>query len=217
MMRAALLCLAGGWLLAVVFGCTPSRATRPYVEPPTALEPTLIPYSENEAFDQVFEAALVNQDPVIVIQTESTRPEWGPHLNAWIAAWNKGGRGAPPPERRRVRMQAFSPVVVNGESIREFRLLVETLMRGAEDSARQGSRWWSEDRTLSKRVGLLMPYNLRFHMNAQGQIQLIFFHGNNWQQYPEFLRNLASAEEESDAWSREFTCSMCRQQHGKQP
>src|SRR4051812_25704754 len=58
-------------------------------EPP---EPTPVDYVDTDAFDRVFEAELVAGAPAILVRTEHEKPDWGPRLNAWIAAWNRGGR-----------------------------------------------------------------------------------------------------------------------------
>ena len=58
--------------------------------PPAEFQANEITYVENDAFDAIFEASLVRQDPVIVVRTDFAKPEWGSRLNAWIAAWNKG-------------------------------------------------------------------------------------------------------------------------------
>lgn len=197
-------------LLLALAGCLPSRVVPPGQEPPPwDLQPTRLEYVESDAFDALFESALVNDDPAIIIQTESTRPDWGPRLNAWIAAWNMGGKAG---EGRKVRLQAAftSPVVVNGESIREFRLLVEGLMGRVEDSVREQSAWFADRRLRERRVSLLRPYNLRFHRNRDGTIFLIFFHGKYAASYRDFIEGLGEAEEDgSGEWSRGFSCSAC--------
>src|SRR5205807_7926716 len=115
-------------------------------------------YTDNDAFDALFEAALVNQDPGIVVRTQRQTPDWGARLNAWIAAWNQGGRS------RSARGQAALPrVVIDGDSIREFRLLVSGLLDRIEEAAQAGSAWYSDQRQRSRRIALLRPYNLRFH------------------------------------------------------
>ena len=138
MMPKALWFLAGCLL---VIGCM-ATATRPYIEPPPEnFEPTKIDYVDSDAFDALLESALTNQDPLIIIHTESKQPNWGPRLNAWIAAWNMGGKVAASAPKRRVRSQApFVPqVVVDGDSVREFRLLIDGLMNRVEDVARDSS------------------------------------------------------------------------------
>jgi hypothetical protein len=163
---------------------------------------------DTDAFDAVLEAALVNQDPVIVIQTRHERPDWGDRLNAWIAVWNRGGKGAP---GRTVRSQAppLSPVVVDGDSIREFRLLIEGLMDRVEDRAKERSAWWAEERVRNRRVELLRPYNLRFHLGDDGLIQVILFHSRYAPYYREFVRGLAG-EDTGEEWARAYFCSRCR-------
>jgi hypothetical protein len=107
-------------------------------------------------------------------------------------------------------MQApFVPkVVVDGDSIREFRLLVEGLMDRLDERARQGLAWLSEEKMRGRRVKLLKPYNLRFHMDEDGAIQLILFHGRFADFYPEFVRSLAAADE-GEEWERNYVCSLC--------
>ena len=85
--------------ITLAVACRTHNETRPYVDPPPpGVEPTRIDYVENDSFDELFEAALTNQDPAILIQTTTAKPEWGGRLNAWIAAWNQGGpvSGLPP-------------------------------------------------------------------------------------------------------------------------
>ena len=74
-------------------GC--GASPRPNTPPPSSesrKDATVIEYVDAEAFDLLLEAALNRQDAVIVVQTESTRPDWEGRLNAWIAAWNEGGK-----------------------------------------------------------------------------------------------------------------------------
>jgi hypothetical protein len=199
-----------GFVLAVLFGGCVGKGTRPYREPPPAgFHATPIDYVDSDAFDTLFESALVNQDPVIIVRTTHTRPDWGDRLNAWIAAWNRGGQVE---GKGTVRMQAPLPrVVIDGDSIREFRLLVDDLMGRVDDLAKNRSAWWAEARVRSRRVALLKPYNLRFHMDEGQHIQLIFFNGRYAQYYQEFMRSVVHTEDEADGWVRGFTCSRCRQ------
>src|SRR5580692_11485412 len=78
--------------LALAAGCKTTE-NRPIEPPPPDFKANEISYVESDAFDAIFESALVRQDPVIVVRTEFSKPEWGPRLNAWIAAWNSGGSG----------------------------------------------------------------------------------------------------------------------------
>src|SRR5439155_1407439 len=80
--------------------------------------------------------------------------------DAWLAAWNRGGKVGPAADGRKARGQA--PVTVNADTIREFRLLVDDLMGRVETLAKTSSAWYAEERTRSRRVALLKPYNLRF-------------------------------------------------------
>jgi hypothetical protein len=194
-------------LLMVVASCSPRQRIRPGYEPPppTSINPTRIAYADAEAFDALLESALVNQDPAIVIETGHARPDWGARLNAWIAAWNRGG---PPKDGSTFRSQ-IPGVSVDGETIREFRLLVGNLMDRIEERVRGGSAWWQEERTRNRRVTLLKPYNLRFHMAEDGTILIILFHGRYAAYYADFLQSFGSAETEQE-WRRAYTCSLCR-------
>jgi hypothetical protein len=139
-------------------------------------------------------------------------------LNAWIAAWNQGGKVVDEPQRR-FRMQApvgaLGPSVVNGDTVREFRLLVADLMTRTEDLARLGSSWWTEERIQRRRIELLKPYSLRFHLDENQKIQLLFFNGRYARYYQEVMDAMAmNAEEDTEGWSRAVTCSHCK---GKLP
>ncbi len=186
-------------------GCANRRQARvPVAPPPPDVTPTRIAYADTDAFDAVLESALVNQDPVIVIQTQNEKPDWGGRLNAWIAAWNRGGRvdtGAT------FRMQA--PFRVDGDTIREFRLLIEGLMNRIEDRVRERSAWWAQEKIRERRVELLRPYNLRFHLGEDGFIQVILFNGRYAQYHRRFVRSIAD-EDPGDEWERGYTCSHCR-------
>jgi hypothetical protein len=201
------------WVPAVCGACASAGSCKsgtgagPAPEPPGGgLRPTVIEYVDADGFDSLFESALKNADPVILIQTETAKPDWGARLNAWIAAWNRGGKaaeGAP----RTARGQ--SPLSINGESIREFRLLVDDLMGKVETLADKGSAWWAEERTRSRRVALLRPYSLRFHQGEDKNIQLIFFHGAYAAQYRDFMATLADGDV-PDGWARTVECSRCK-------
>ncbi|HEV8061241.1 MAG TPA: hypothetical protein VGP68_15275 [Gemmataceae bacterium] len=192
--------------LAIALGCkTPSS---PVIEPPPPdFKANEITYAENDAFDAIFESALVRQDPVIVVRTDFRKPEWGPHLNAWIAAWNMGGTTT----GRTIRGQSPLPsIVIDGDSIREFRLLIGGLMTRVDDLARGGSTWWTEDRMRSRRIDLLKPYNLRFHKDEDGTIRVVFFNGNYARYYPAYMQNLTRSHETPDPWARTFECTECK-------
>jgi hypothetical protein len=194
------------FLLTLAQGCKNTSVRAPD-QPPGDFQVNEISYVESDAFDKIFESGLVRQDPVIVIHTTFKKPEWGPRLNAWIAAWNQGG----PSASRTVRGQAPIPsIVVDGDSIREFRLLVNGLMNRVDDLARDGSNWWSEERTRSRRVNLLKPYNLRFHMGDDATIQLVFFNGSYSQYYQAYMQKLTHVDVEVEGWSRTFDCTNCK-------
>lgn len=196
---------------ALIPGCK-SPPVPPVETPPASgdIKPVRLTYADAEAFDVLLESALLSGSPVIVIQTEETKPSWGPRLNAWIAAWNMGSRV----EGRKVRSQipTLPQVVVDGDSIREFRLLIDDLMGRVEDSARAGTQWWAEKRMREHRVALLKPYNLRFHVDEDARIQLIFFHGGYADFHPDFIRRVAKPDgEESCEWHPGYCCSRCKQ------
>ena len=80
-------------LLILSEGCK-NPAMRAPDQPPGDFQVNEISYVESDAFDNIFESGLVRKDPVIVVRTSFKKPEWGPRLNAWIAAWNQGGDSA---------------------------------------------------------------------------------------------------------------------------
>jgi hypothetical protein len=201
------------WALAVCGACASAGSCKsgtggaPEAAPAGGgVRPTVIEYVDADGFDRLFEIALKNADPAILIRTDTTKPDWGARLNAWIAAWNMGGPGGG--KRRTARGQ--SPLSLNGESIRELRLLVDDLMGKVETVADKGSTWWAEERTRSRRVALLKPYSLRFHQGDDKNIQLIFFHGAYAAQYHDFMATLADGSDGPDDWSRTVKCSRCK-------
>jgi hypothetical protein len=199
--------------LVASLGCKTFLRSRPYREPPPPdLKPTTLDYADTDGFDALFETALTNEDPAIVVRTGRQQPDWGPRLNAWIAAWNRGGRVEAPKGSVRLQAPLLSPVSVDADSIREFRLLIDDLMDRVEVIAHKESAWWAEERIRGYRVALLKPYNLRFHLDEEQHIQLIFFNGNYAESYPQFVRLLNTPEqEEPGQWSRTVHCSRCKQ------
>jgi hypothetical protein len=184
----------------------PPRGRAPAQPPPRDFTPTRIDYVDSDGFDALLESALVNQDPVIVIQTGHGKPDWGDRLNAWIAAWNRGGS---PPPGATFRMQAPFLPRVDAETLREFRLLIDDLMGRIEEGVKERSAWWAQEKIRNRRVELLRPYNLRFHMGEDGSIQIILFNGRYAQYHAEFTRGLAG-EEEGTPWQRDYKCSLCK-------
>ncbi|MGL4552032.1 MAG: hypothetical protein ACRC33_12705, partial [Gemmataceae bacterium] len=164
-------------------------------------------YADTDGFDTVFEAALVDQAPVVLVRTENTRPDWEGRLNAWIAAWNAGG----PSRARTLRGQSpAGKLPLDADSLKELRLLIGGLLDRVETAADRGSTWWANERTRSRRVALLKPYSLRFHRDGESPIRLIFFHGNYAAHHPAFLRSLMKEPGmEAEEWSRTVDCSRC--------
>jgi hypothetical protein len=199
-------------LVGIVFGCATSRSTRKYLPPPPPdLEPTVIDYVDTDGFDALLESSLRNQDPVILIQTDRTKPDWQGRLNAWIAAWNMGGKVEGPAGAGSIRGQSPVTVDLDGDNIRELRLLVESLMGGIEAAAVNGAAWWANERMRKLRVDLLLPYNLRFHMAENGTIQIILFNGNYARYHDDFVRDMAHPDDENgEEWVRGVHCSRCK-------
>jgi len=198
-------------LLAIAGGCH-QPAPRPAPEPPPPnVRATDITYVDTDAFDQLFESALVNQDPVIVVHTGRSKPDWDGRLNAWIAAWNRGGPVGNAP--RTARGQIPLPVNLDEGTVRELRGLAGDLLDRVETLARDGTSWWAEERVRSRVIALLKPYDMRFHLDEGGKINLVFFNGKYASYYPDFVRSLtgaADAEDEPKEWTRAVHCSRCR-------
>lgn len=188
-------------------GCRSMQDSQSLRQPSSAgMQPTILQYVDADGFDALFEASLNNRDPVIIVRTENTKPDWEGRLNAWIAAWNMGEKT----ERRVIRGQ-IPGAPIDAELLREFRLLVFGVVDRAEELAKASSAWWQEERTRSRRVALLRRYNLRFHMDEEKRINLIFFNGDHAAKYAEFMKSLDGAEERD--WSRTIECSMCNKMH----
>jgi hypothetical protein len=210
------------WAFPLMFGMTllglaSCKTAQPGPESASTpdIHPTLLDYVDGDGFDALFETALVNQDPVIIVRTGRQKPDWDGRLNAWIAAWNrsehKAGRRAAADGEPVVRGQAPVPkVTVDGESIREFRLLVSGLLDRIDDAAQSGAAWWAEERARSRRVSLLKPYSLRFHMGEDDLIQLVFFHGGYAGYYSRHMQLLMRSNDMAESkWSRSLECSGC--------
>ena len=186
-------------------GCQTIRESfRPALPSSSANLPnTIIDYVDTDGFDVYFEAALVNRDAVITIRTPNEKPDWTGRLNAWIAAWNMGKN-----EPRLFRGQIPLPSI-DGDTLREFRLLATSVVNRAEDASKASVLWFREERIRSRRVELLRPYSLRFHMHTDGRIHVIFFHGDHAQHYQQFLATLTDAPD-NERWSRTMKFSRCR-------
>src|SRR5262249_13899028 len=89
--RAAWAALVLAACLGVV-SCRTAPSRNESAGPTDAVVPTVIQYVDSDGFDNVLESALVNQDAAVIVRTTHDKPDWGPRLNAWIAAWNRGGR-----------------------------------------------------------------------------------------------------------------------------
>jgi hypothetical protein len=189
----------------LLVGCKEESLRTLSEPPPSGVRATDIDYVDTDGFDSLFESALVNRDPVIAIHTTFQKPEWGARLNAWIAAWNQGG-----PAAGRTARGQVPGVTINGDSIREFRLLVDDLMNRVEGLARTGSSWWAEERIRSRRVALLKPYNLRFHMDEEKKIRLIFFNGDYASYYRGYMQSVTHSDWPEE-WARNFECTECKQ------
>ncbi len=204
--------LALALLVAAAGGCQGPKPRTAVEPPPPGVHTTDFEYTDTDAFDTLFESALVHQDPVIVVHTGRPKPDWDGRLNAWIAAWNRGGPVESAP--RTARGQIPIPgVKVDEGTLREFRLLVNGLMDRVDVLARDGTAWWAEERTRSRRIALLKPYDLRFHLGEEGDIDLVFFNGNYASSYPDFVKSLTGALADADEpaeWSRTFRCSRCK-------
>ena len=76
-------------MLLALAGCQALFLAKKPAQPPAMpdLTPVFVDYTDNDGFDTVFEAALVDQAPVVIVRTENTKPDWEGRLNAWIAAW----------------------------------------------------------------------------------------------------------------------------------
>jgi hypothetical protein len=200
-----------GYVL-VTHGCASPKPTRPYQEPPPpGIKPTVIAYVDSESFDSYLESALTTQDPVILIQTNRPKPDWEGRLNAWLAAWNMGGAVQGGAGRATVRLQAPFVPKLDGDTVRELRLLIDGLMDRVERLAKERSAWLSEESVKNRRVALLKPYNLRFHLDEAKNIQIIFFNGRYAEQYKQFVANIGDTDaEDCEEWYRGITCSRCK-------
>jgi hypothetical protein len=192
--------------LLLASSCSTAPKARPTAEPPADFASTRIDYVDSDAFDELLESALVNHDPAIVIQTGHDKPDWGGRLNAWIAAWNRGGVM---PAGGIFRTQAPLLPRVDAATLREFRLLVDDLMGRIEEGVKEGSAWWAQEKVRNRRVELLKPYSLRFHMAEDGRIQIILFNGSYAHYHRQFTNSLEPVEEEPE-WRRGYTCSWCK-------
>jgi hypothetical protein len=196
-------------LLMLMVGCQ-SSTTRP--EGPTAREmpdltPVLIDYIDTEGFDAVLEAALVDQAPVIVIQTTHRVPDWEGRLNAWIAAWNRTARNRSKTMRGQLPL---TKLPLDADSLGELRKLAEGLLDRVDAAAERNATWWANERERSRRIGLMKSYNLRFHREGDSPIRLILFHGSYASYYPQFMRQLMREPQmPEETWSRTVECSRC--------
>jgi hypothetical protein len=169
------------------------------------LTPAVIDYADTDGFDGQLEAELLQKAPAIIVRTDNTKPDWEGRLDAWIAAWNQGGRS----RSRTIRGQ-LGKVPLDGDSIRELRSLVTELLDRVEAKAQAGAAWYANQRVRSHRVALLKPYSLRFHRDADGPIQLVFFHGSYASYYPRFMKSLMRSPEMAEPdWARTVECSQC--------
>lgn len=198
-------------LILLGVGCQGLFLTRKPAQPsaPPDLTPVTVDYTDTDGFDSVLEAALVDEAPIIIVQTEQTKPDWEGRLNAWIAAWNMGGKN----RTRTIRGQSPS-LPLDAESLGQLRELIFGLLDRIEVAAEKGSTWWANERMRSRRVTLLRPYSLRFHRDADGPIRLVFFHGAYASYYSTFLRSLMGEPGMTEeSWTRTVECSRCQKTH----
>lgn len=198
-------------------GCQSMRqALRPAFDGRTAdsrpipFRSTEIDYVDADGFDAIFETALVNRDAVIIVRTPNELPDWSGRLNAWIAAWNMGKSS----DARRFRGQIPGIPNIDGDTLRELRLLINSVIDRADDAAKNSVNWFREERVRSRRVELLKPYNLRFHMHTDGKIHLIFFHGDYADRYQQYVAAQADCDDDTKVWSRNNVgLTFCRKMH----
>lgn len=199
----------------VAYGCHTAKHAPEAHHSPQGPQATRLDYVDSDAFDLLFETTLRNSQPVIVVQTDHNKPEWGSRLNAWVAAWNASRRTEI--LRARGQIPVAPTVVVDGDSIREFRLLIDGLMTRSEESARLGTRWWTERHLRERRVALLRPYSLRFHLDASDRIQLIFFHGAYATHHDDVVRSLTGSSGDGPLeWSPDYCCSQSKKPANRQ-
>lgn len=200
---------AAGLALIALLGCQTYLASKKAAVPElTDLSPVYVDYTDTDGFDAQFEASLVGRSPVVIVRTETTRPDWEGRLNAWIAAWNQGGRS------RERKMRGQSPIgklPLDSDSIKELRLLIDGLLNRVEAVAQGSAAWYADRRERNRRIALLAPYSLRFHRDGDGPIHLVFFHGDHAAHYPKFLQwIMKSAEPMQEEWTRAVECSHCK-------
>ena len=147
---------------------------------------TVVEYIDSEAFDGLLEAAINRQDSIIVVQTASTKPDWQGRLNAWIAAWNEGGRVQKNEglllsavQIAKVSFAAnastVSVIELPPDTAKETRKLIQGEIDRIERLARDGVGWWKDEKKKSKRIDLLKPYLFIFEKDAANNYQIIFF------------------------------------------
>lgn len=206
----ARLCVGVVLMLSIV-GCQVSflRKKNPSEEAMPDLTPVWLEYVDTDGFDALLETALVNESPVIIIQTQRTRPDWEGRLNAWIAAWNRSGKA----RARTYRGQLpFAKFPLDADSIGELRKLVDSLLDRIEVAAERNAAWWANERERNLRISLMKPYNLRFHRDGDGPIRLILFHGSYAAYYPQFMRSLMQEPNlAEECWTRTVECSRLSQ------
>jgi hypothetical protein len=181
--------IVAGLLSLSLVGCgsnSPSRPDKPSPSEDDRKSATVIDYVDSDAFDGLLEAAINRQDSIIVVQTASTKPDWQGRLNAWIAAWNAGGKVQKDEglwlKNVRIMSEATAPnaskvVVVElpPDTAAEARKLVQGEIDRIERLAREGVDWWKDERTKAKRVESLRPYLFIFEKDANKQYQVIFY------------------------------------------
>jgi hypothetical protein len=175
-------------LLLVGYGGRGSTQSHPNATPLTKEErknATVIEYEDSDAFDGLLEAAITRPDQVILVQTKNSSPDWQGRLNAWIAAWNEGGKVKKGDnlfyktvrilQRKKEPNTSEVSVKVPDNTATEIRSFVEGQMDRIERLGRETVDWWKDNRKKTHRVELLKPYQFIFEKGSDGYYQIIFY------------------------------------------
>jgi hypothetical protein len=175
--------------LALLLGCgrdNSPRRPKPAPEGEARKNATVIEYLDTDAFDHLLEAALNRQDPIVVVQTAHSKPDWEGRLNAWIAAWNEGGKVEKEDNlflksvsilAKSATPNASKVVVIElpPDTAKETRKLVQGEIDRIERVAREAVEWWRDEQKRAKRIALLKPYLFIFEKDVGQKYQIIFY------------------------------------------